>query len=171
VYLSERASLTDGSNIPTGLIVLCLAACIMKIPEPEGKEAMDNGMTLKSELWRIDYVGAVTLLGACICLISAFQFSVTGYALVSLQVFGLFMIALALAGFCGVWEWAKKDRAMISVRILRQRSVAAGSAFMLCSQAAANVVSRYEHFTLATVDTHSSHTFFRISFDTSSELR
>lgn len=80
----------------------------------------------------LDIVGNVLLLGAFIMLFLALEFTTQGVAWASSKVTGLLVgCGLTTIAFM-VWQWVKKDEALMPPRILAQRTVAAscGMAFL-----------------------------------------
>ncbi|GKT41661.1 efflux pump roqT [Colletotrichum spaethianum] len=73
----------------------------------------------------LDLVGNIFLLGACVMLFLALEFTTQGEAWSSARVIGLLSGAGATAAVFAAWQWWKQDGALIPPAIIKQRTVAA----------------------------------------------
>ncbi|QSZ33142.1 hypothetical protein DSL72_002728 [Monilinia vaccinii-corymbosi] len=111
-------------NLPVGGVAI-LAMIIFFNPR-------DNRNTKRSVISRVlelDIIGNILLLGACIMLFMALQYTETGYAWSSVMVVGLivgFGVTIFIFGF---WLWWRGDQALIPPAVLKQRSVLASCIF------------------------------------------
>lgn len=94
----------------------------MKIPE-QGQEG------IWQKLGKLDWLGFVVLLPSIITLLLVMQWGGTRYAWSSAQVISLIVLSVLLTLAFITIQWFKKEDALIPLRILRQRSVAAGAAY------------------------------------------
>ncbi|KAK1988608.1 major facilitator superfamily transporter [Colletotrichum cereale] len=73
----------------------------------------------------LDIVGNALLLGACVMLFLALEFTAQGEAWSSARVAGLLAAAGATAAVFAAWQWWKQDGALLPPSIVTQKTVAA----------------------------------------------
>ncbi|KAF6838552.1 major facilitator superfamily transporter [Colletotrichum plurivorum] len=81
--------------------------------------------TIFDRILDLDLVGNVFLLGACVMLFLALEYTTQGEAWSSTEVIGLLSGAGATAMVFALWQWWKQDGALIPPAIIAQRTVAA----------------------------------------------
>ena len=79
---------------------------------------------------RMDILGTAIFLGAVCCLILALQWGGESLPWTSPTIVGLFVGFGLLVPIFGLVQWKRADDALIPLRILKQRSIAAGSTFL-----------------------------------------
>ncbi|MBB6671541.1 MDR family MFS transporter [Cohnella nanjingensis] len=109
-------------NLPLGLIALVMIAVFYKESKNHAKQ-------------RIDWGGAITLVGAIVCLIFALEFGGKTYAWDSAEILGLFAGFVVFAALFIVAE-RKAEEPIISFRMFRSRLYATSNALALLSGAA-----------------------------------
>ncbi|KAF2686350.1 putative efflux pump antibiotic resistance protein [Lentithecium fluviatile CBS 122367] len=86
--------------------------------------------TLKEKLMQLDLAGTTLAVGSVICYFLALEWGGVGKAWSSSSVVGTLVGWILLSIVFGVTQWLQQERASIIPRILAQRHVAGGSAFM-----------------------------------------
>ncbi|OHF01150.1 major facilitator superfamily transporter [Colletotrichum orchidophilum] len=86
---------------------------------PRGKQ------TFFDRILDLDMVGNVLLLGACIMLFLALEYTAQGEAWSTARIIGLISGAGVTAVIFAAWQWWKQDGALIPPAIITQRTVAA----------------------------------------------
>ena len=113
-------------NLPIGGV--CAASIILFFHAPAA--AQPQKASLKEKLLQMDLPGSFTLMAAVVCYLLAMQWGGTskpwssGSVIGTLVTFGVLVIA-----FVGI-EWYSGDRALLQFRFLKQRTIAAQSAFV-----------------------------------------
>jgi len=117
-------------NLPIGGLVLFIVFFFLHIPfEPRQK------LTYKEQLIRLDPIGLALLMPAMTCLLLALQNGGTKWAWSSGRVIALLVVAIVLIiGFIGVQIW-RQETATVPPRIIRNRSVTAGTLYSFCTGA------------------------------------
>ena len=120
-------------NLPCGLVVFCLLATFLHIPQEMFKR---DSTTWKEKANRMDPVGTFFFLPCIICLLLAFQWGGMTYSWSNARVIVLLVLAGVLfVVFLIVQRW-KGDNATVPGRIFMNRSIIAGSWFSFCNGAA-----------------------------------
>lgn len=116
-------------NIPLGLLALLLISAFYK-------------ETVRREKQRIDWLGAVTLVGAVVCLMFALQFGGKLYAWNSLEIISLF-IGFAILAAAFVAAERRADEPIISFRMFQDRLFASSNLVAILSGAGFITASVY----------------------------
>ncbi|WP_274364051.1 MDR family MFS transporter [Paenibacillus thermotolerans] len=116
-------------NIPLGLIALLLIAGFYK-------------ETIQHAKQRIDWIGAITLVGAVVCLMFALEFGGKMYAWDSVQIVGLFGGFTVLAASFVLAE-RRASEPIISFRMFQNRLFASSNLIAILSGAAYIIASVY----------------------------
>ena len=120
-------------NLPCGLVVFCLLATFLHIPQEMFKQ---DSTTWKEKANRMDPVGTFFFLPCIICLLLAFQWGGVTYSWSNARVIVLLVLAgVLLVVFLLVQRW-KGDNATVPGRIFMNRSIIAGFWFSFCNGAA-----------------------------------
>ena len=90
----------------------------------------ERRLPLLVRLKNVDIIGITLLLGFVTCLCIALQDGGTVAAWSSPQIVGLLVAAGVLKMLFWITQWWLRERALIPIRFLRQRTVAFGSAFL-----------------------------------------
>lgn len=115
------------SNVPTGGLAIILLGLFLKLDEAQGKE---RNLSLRAKFGRMDIMGTVLFLGAMCCLIFALQQGGQKVPWNSSTIIGLFVgFGTLLLTFSFV-QWILGEKALIPLRILRQRSILMGSLYV-----------------------------------------
>ncbi|KAL8801085.1 MAG: hypothetical protein Q9182_004724 [Xanthomendoza sp. 2 TL-2023] len=118
-------------NLPIGAFASLIIFFLVKIPSPEKAAS-----TKHEKIKQLDPLGNLFFLPALVCLLLALQWGGSKYEwkngriIALLVLFGVLII---------LWVWIQhhaKDNATLPLRILRQRSVAAGFFYAICLSAA-----------------------------------
>ncbi|GKT92017.1 LOW QUALITY PROTEIN: major facilitator superfamily transporter [Colletotrichum tofieldiae] len=105
-------------NLPIGAVTV---AVFLLFFHPKRQSRL--GQTFFDRFLDLDILGNVFLLGACVMLFLALEFTTQG--LVEPRVIGLLSGAGATAVVFAAWQWWKQDGALIPPAIITQRTVAA----------------------------------------------
>ena len=95
------------------------------------------------KLLRLDWLGFTALLPGVVCLLVAMQWGGTRYAWSSAHIIVLLILSAFLISSFIVIQWVKKEEALLPLRILRQRSVAAGAVYCFAIVAGGETISYY----------------------------
>ncbi|KAI4262979.1 MAG: hypothetical protein L6R42_001856 [Xanthoria sp. 1 TBL-2021] len=90
----------------------------------------DRSLSLKEKFQHMDLVGTITFIGSICCLILALQWGGQIMPWSSAKVIALFVTSGVLGIIFGYIQWKLGDRAIIPLRVLRQRSILSGSTFL-----------------------------------------
>ena len=114
-------------NVPAGVAVLFVSSIILNI---RVADAEHNQSTLRGTLRHIDALGAVSFIGAMVCLLLALQWAGQTIAWSSTKIVGLFIgFGVLIVGFW-VLQIRRGENATLPLRILRKRSVWTGAMFL-----------------------------------------
>ena len=117
------------SNLPAGFVVCILALIGIKVPA--GISKSNRSLSLAAKLRHFDFAGSVLMLGALCSLFLALQWAAGRTRLWSSPtIIGLFVGAGTLLIVLILLEWKLGDDAIIPWRILKQRSIYMGSAYL-----------------------------------------
>jgi MFS family permease len=108
-------------NLPIGGVVLAVLAFILSTPKKKNTE------TLKQQLAKLDPIGTIVFLPGIVCLLLALQWGGTTYPWSNARIIALFILAGVLIGLFIYVQFVVGDRATVPIRIITQRSVAAGA--------------------------------------------
>lgn len=114
-------------NLPIGGAALALILIFLRLRNTRNQ---DRNLYLKEKFQNMDIVGTITFIGSICCLILALQWGGQTMPWSSAKVIALFITAGILAIIFGYIQWRLGDRAIIPLRILRQRSILSGSTFL-----------------------------------------
>ncbi|GMG51196.1 unnamed protein product [Aspergillus oryzae var. brunneus] len=133
-----RVTLTSTSNVPIGGVTLILLLFVLRIRNA----ANDNrSLPLKVKLQHMDPIGCVVFIGAVCCLLLALQWGGQTKPWHSATIIGLFVgFGLLSILFVGIQVW-RKERALIPLRVLRQRSIWTSGGVLFCLGSATYAVS------------------------------
>ena len=124
--------------MPIGGLVLGLVLLSMNL---RGVDESTRQIALAQKLRRMDPIGILLLIGAVSSLFLALQYGGAEMPWRSAKVIGLFVgFGLTFAVFL-VIQWKLGENATTPTRFLRQRTVAAGSAFLFCDNMSNYIVS------------------------------
>ncbi|CZR52547.1 related to major facilitator (MFS1) transporter [Phialocephala subalpina] len=111
-------------NLPVGGVT---AAAMLFFFHPPRKHAL-QGSSFFYRIMELDLVGNIFLLGACVMLFLALQYTEQQVSWSSAKVVGLLTgCGITFILFC-IWQWWKADGALMPPRIMKQRTVAASCA-------------------------------------------
>ena len=116
--------LTSQSNVPIGALVFILLLLFLDLKASENE---NRKKPLKQKLEHMDFGGCLTLIGAVCCLLLALQWGGQTMPWSSSHIWGLFIGFALLLSIFSVLQWRLGEKATIPLRILRQRSILAGS--------------------------------------------
>ncbi|KAL8725329.1 MAG: hypothetical protein Q9166_007435 [cf. Caloplaca sp. 2 TL-2023] len=114
-------------NLPIGGAALALILIFLRLRETNNE---DRSLSLKEKFQHMDLVGTITFIGSICCLILALQWGGQTMPWSSAKVIALFVTSGVLGIIFGYFQWKLGDRAIIPLRILRQRSILSGSTFL-----------------------------------------
>lgn len=115
-------------NLPVGGLALLVILLVLKSNKPLRPE----GQTVREALARLDWAGAIILLGAVACLLIALQYGGNKWAWKDARIIVLFVVAGVLAiTFIGVQAFMG-DRAIIPPRLLKNRTILVVVFFAFC---------------------------------------
>ena len=117
-------------NLPLGAVTLVLLFLFLKI---KGSENEHRRLPLKQKLEHMDPLGCLIFIGAVTCILIALQWGGQSKPWNSSTIIGL-LVGFGLLSCLFVYiQWRRGDKAMIPLRVLRQRSIytSAGVLFFL----------------------------------------
>lgn len=103
---------------PSGVALVLVAVLCHPPPIPQT-------LTVKQRLLHMDWAGAVLLLGSMVCLLIALQQGGLAWAWSSSQIIGLLVGFFAITAAFFVLQGFLGERSSISLRLMRNRSLAA----------------------------------------------
>jgi MFS family permease len=110
-------------NLPIGAAVILILIFILHTP------ASKNTDSIKQQIVKLDPYGTAVFLPGIVCLLLALQWGGTTYAWSNARIIVLFILAgLLLATFVYI-QFRSGDNATVPIRIITQRSIAAGAYF------------------------------------------
>ncbi|KAL6865538.1 hypothetical protein ACO1O0_001632 [Amphichorda felina] len=127
-------------NLPLGAVTVVVVIFFVKLPP---KPKSDTPRSYAQLLRKLDLPGTLTLMPSIVCLLLALQWGGLKYP------WGNWRVILCLVIFAVlivVWfyiQYRRGDEATLPLRILKQRSVASGVAFALCSSGTLFVIVYY----------------------------
>jgi MFS family permease len=128
-------------NLPIGGVSIIVIALILKVPDAENGKM--KGLSLRQQFLQLDPLGTSCLLPSIVCLILALQWGGTTYAWSSWRVITLLsLFSILFAIFLGIQAW-KKDDALVPLRIVVHRSIAAGALFTFSTAGSMIVIIFY----------------------------
>jgi len=113
-------------NLPVGAIVVAIILFILKTP------AKKTELTLREQFIKLDPIGTLFFLPGIISLLLALQWGGTAYAWSNWRIPFLFVVACILLGIFIFVQFKMGDNATVPIRIIKQRSIAAGAYFSAC---------------------------------------
>ncbi len=114
-------------NLPIGGVACFLVLAFLHLPHVDSPS---KRLPLKTKLRRMDVGGSLILIGAVCCLLLALQWGGTASPWRSSRIIGLFVGFGLLSAAFGILQWRLGDDATTPLRILRQRSIYMGSAYV-----------------------------------------
>ncbi|KAK8001563.1 hypothetical protein PG991_013785 [Apiospora marii] len=127
-------------NLPIGAVS---AANVMLVLDPPPRPKDERAKSILVRLRELDLAGAALLVAAVTCLLLSLQWGGKQYAWSDGRIVGLLVgFALLLVVFVG-WQVRLGDRATLPPRIMRQRTVAAASVFVIMFSGSAVVFMFY----------------------------
>lgn len=125
IYVSDNSDYC--SNLPIGGAALALILVFLRLRDTHNE---DRSLSLKEKFQHMDLVGTITFIGSTCCLILALQWGGQIMPWSSAKVIALFVTSGVLGIIFGYIQWKLGDRAIIPLRVLRQRSILSGSTFL-----------------------------------------
>ncbi|TQN74424.1 Efflux pump roqT [Colletotrichum shisoi] len=107
-------------NLPVGAVTVAVFLLFFHPKRPSHPQ-----QTFLDRIMDLELVGNVFLLGACVMLFLALEFTTQGEAWSSIRVIGLLSGAGATAVVFAAWQWWKQDGALMPPAIITQKTVAA----------------------------------------------
>ncbi|OBR10350.1 Major facilitator superfamily transporter [Colletotrichum higginsianum IMI 349063] len=107
-------------NLPVGAVTVAVFLLFFHPKRP-----LRPQQTFFDRIMDLDLVGNVFLLGACVMLFLALEFTTQSEAWSSIKVIGLLSGAGVTAVVFAAWQWWKQDGALMPPAIITQRTVAA----------------------------------------------
>lgn len=115
-------------NLPIGAVTV--VAILVFLKHPKQKHVGSTGF--KERLNQFDPLGTIVFIPGIVCLLLALQWGGTKYEWKSARIIALFVISgVLIIIFVGIQIW-KGDNATVPPRIISQRSMAFGTAFIFC---------------------------------------
>ncbi|KAF2464156.1 permease of the major facilitator superfamily [Lindgomyces ingoldianus] len=113
-------------NLPIGAVSTTLVVAFLRI----GKQGQVKSLPWQKRLRKLDLLGITAIVGAVTCLILALQWGQQSGHWGQSKVIGAFVGALLLVAAFGFVQWKKENSATIPLRILGQRSIFMGAAYL-----------------------------------------
>ena len=118
-------------NLPIGGVALVLLGFILELPPPKNANT-----PIRQQIAQLDPIGTALFMPGVVCLLLALQWGGSTYAWGSARIIVLLVLfVILISGFIAVQFW-KKDLATVPIRIVRQRSIAAGMWSQVCTASA-----------------------------------
>ncbi|KAF2679211.1 MFS general substrate transporter [Lentithecium fluviatile CBS 122367] len=125
-------------NLPFGAVAIAILVLILRLPAKEGTR-----VSLAKQIRQIDPLGTILFLASITCLLVALQWGGTTYAWSNWRIVLLLVLfPVLLIAFLGVQFW-KPETATLPIRILKQRTIAAGFFYSTTSQASMLVLTYF----------------------------
>ena len=124
------------SNLPCGAATLLLVFLSFNLRVRNVK----NKLAFSDKAKSMDPIGVLLLLGAVCCLLLVLQEGGTSWPWKTGKTIGLLVVSIVLLVVFGLVQSALGDRATVPLRILKDRTVLAGSLFLAISNASSYVV-------------------------------
>ena len=119
----------------------CTALAVYGIPS--GAKLSKEGLSLKQKLKELDLAGGLIFAPALTSLLLALAWGGTTYDWNDPRMITLFVLTAALFVIFAGLQWYLGEQASIPPRILKQRSILAGTFFSACCNGALNVTENY----------------------------
>ncbi|KAE8327604.1 major facilitator superfamily domain-containing protein [Aspergillus sergii] len=127
-------------NVPIGGVTLVLLLFVLRIRNAANE---NRSLPLKVKLQHMDPIGCIVFIGAVCCLLLALQWGGQTKPWHSATIIGLFVgFGLLSTLFVGIQVW-RKERALIPLRVLRQRSIWTSGGVLFCLGSATYAVTYY----------------------------
>ncbi|RFU74957.1 major facilitator superfamily transporter [Trichoderma arundinaceum] len=127
-------------NLPLGAVTFFTVLFLVKIPSDPNRKTKG---TLKGFLDRFDLVGTLVLIPWVICLLLALQWGGSEYAWNSWRIILLLVLFAVLFVLWLYIQYKEGNKATLPLRIIKQRSMAAGMMFMFFLFSAFFVINYY----------------------------
>ncbi|KAK5451770.1 hypothetical protein LTS15_008030 [Exophiala xenobiotica] len=115
-------------NLPLGGATMVMLAFVLKL-----NNYKPNNTPFKEQLHQLDPLGTFVLIPAVTCLLLALQWGGTKYSWSNARIIVLLILSgMLLIVFAYIQHW-RQERATIPPRIIKNRSVASGMAYVFCS--------------------------------------
>ncbi|KAJ7473151.1 DHA14-like major facilitator [Mycena galericulata] len=116
-------------NLPLGGVALFVIILFFKTP---GAKRKSESMPLLARINQFDPLGTLVFIPAIVCLLLALQWGGSKYPWGNGRIIALFVVfAVLISIFIGIQIW-KQDMGTVPPRILKQRSIMAGTWYTLC---------------------------------------
>ncbi|KAJ9500914.1 hypothetical protein H2202_003472 [Exophiala xenobiotica] len=119
---------TDSINLPLGGATMVMLAFVLKL-----NNYKPNKTPFKEQLHQLDPLGTFVLIPAVTCLLLALQWGGTKYSWSNARIIVLLILSGILLILFGYIQHWRQERATIPPRIIKNRSVASGMAYVFCS--------------------------------------
>jgi MFS family permease len=125
-------------NLHIGAVATVVLVLVLKVPSP-----VKVGMSIREQFIQLDPLGTLCFLPGLSCLLLALQWGGSRHAWNDMRIIvPLVLASLLILAFIIIQVW-KPNTATVPPRIFKQRSIAAGFAYLLCSRAAMFVMIYY----------------------------
>ena len=115
-------------NLPIGAVTLAVLILVLKLPRPP----LASAIGLRQKIRQLDPLGTLFFLPSIVCLLLALQWGGTTYQWHSARIIALLVLfGVLMIAFVFVQGW-KKEKALLPLHILKQRSIATGTMFSAC---------------------------------------
>ncbi|KAJ7755196.1 major facilitator superfamily domain-containing protein [Mycena metata] len=122
-------------NLPIGAVTLIVMVLFFKTPPEIGRRDHTSG-SVTPRFRRLDPWGTAIFVPAVICVLLALQWGGTKYSWGSARIIALLVVfAVLISIFVGIQIMEREENATVSPRILRQRSILAGTWYCFCAGA------------------------------------
>lgn len=128
-----------GMNLPLGAIVLALIFFGFNNPIT----SPDESLPLKRKLIRLDPLGTMVFVPAIACLLLALQWGGMTYGWSSARIIALLVVFAVLIGIFGYLQYRLQEDAMLPLRVLKNRNIAASAWFEACCDGTLAITEYY----------------------------
>ena len=124
-------------NLPVGGVTMAILALILKAPPPK-----NGNLMFKEQLAQLDIIGTSIFVPCIVCLLLALQWGGSTYSWNDSRIIALLVLfPILLIAFAGVQLWHKNGT--LPLRIIKQRSIAAGLLYSTCLGATMQLMAYY----------------------------
>ncbi|PYI07554.1 MFS general substrate transporter, partial [Aspergillus sclerotiicarbonarius CBS 121057] len=127
-------------NLPVGGVCLIVTKFLLNLPpsNPDGA-----ALPLVQKLRHLDPLGIVTLTPMVVCLLLALQLGGSSYEWSNGRIIALLVLSAVFLVLFVAWQFYRREKALIPIRILGHRSILASAWFVLAGNASMTCVEYY----------------------------
>lgn len=128
-----------GINVPIGLVAMAISAIGMKDPFPDA----NIGLPIWEKLRRLDLLGTLLVIPSIISLLMALQWGGNQYGWSNWIIILLIVLFVVLTVTFGYIQHRQQEKAILPLRIVKNKTVLAGALFTCCLNGTLTVTEYY----------------------------